>query len=617
MLQNCVNIPDRLSASVSASGPFNPRMCPWFPGATSILPPLRAIDVTEDTIMKKYCKTIYDNPRNESKAKIEMYIGTSLPQHEWIEMMSDYLNSEHHSKIYPNNTNGPNSINIGFAVMSSAWCNLHAMGNRLSKASGIEIGCKAGKIVLPGEYNNNEYIPGSAVDKAILFYADRSDKDDAILYLDKLLTGAYNSEQMALCPLMKFCLKPGELAGGNQDKLCAKMKKRQEHFTQNIKKEEKMLIIMGDLDATVNLKETVKKQRTTYTLRKMIMMLKNPMEATQDSYPKLFYDVDRVGNSSNIRFIYFKFLQSRAMKAADSLLALLQRSYSDDFDFEAHFSLNAIEDACRHTWTFRDGGFAQGKERSGPGIPRGMMIMCRNYDSDASTSSDEDNEDASSDGEVSRGFLPRRFQTEPKLPPSILRDSTYFAGLLNQDTIGNREELVSDAFSTDNKTRVPQGDDDSLGNSTIQTNHTHATMKQLRFEGIGENETGLGDDARDDDDQTKAIPPNANDDRARLNNDQNSDMIDIISLDDDNQTKAPQGNLKDDRDYLSEEEDCDTISALSNATGGTRLPSATLQNLQLSSDAEDKSETTRTNHPQSNETPRQDSDNESADGVSG
>ena len=149
--------------------------------------------------------------------------------------MGNYLMSNHHSKVYLNNTNGPNSINIGFEVMSSAWCNLTAMGKRLTEASGIDIGCRAGKIILPGEYSNDQYIPGTAGDKAVMFYADRADKDEAIQYLDQLLTGVYTKEQMSICPLMKFCLKPGELTGGSQEKYSAKMRKNQEHFMQNIK----------------------------------------------------------------------------------------------------------------------------------------------------------------------------------------------------------------------------------------------------------------------------------------------------------------------------------------------------------------------------------------------
>ena len=66
------------------------------------------------------------------------------------------------------------------------------------------------------------------------------------------------------------------------------MRKIQEHFMQNVVKEEHMLIIIGDLNNKVNLKEGVKKKRATYTLREMIMMLKNPMPATKDAYPYLF-----------------------------------------------------------------------------------------------------------------------------------------------------------------------------------------------------------------------------------------------------------------------------------------------------------------------------------------
>ena len=180
-------------------------------------------------------------------------------------------------------------------------------------------------------------------------------------------------------------------------------------------------------------------------------------------------------------------------------------------------------------------------------------------------------------------------------------------------------------------------------------NHTHATMKQLRFEGIDGDAIDLGEDAKDEDDQTMAPPTNAKDDREIPNNaidlgedakdeddqtmapltnakddreipniDYCGSIRDTTSLEDDNRTIAPQANATDNQPYPLETDDFDDMSALSNATGGTRMPSTTtLQNLRLSSDFEESNETTRTNHPQSDDTPRQDSNNESTDGVSG
>ena len=97
----------------------------------------------------------------------------------------------------------------------------------------------------------------------------------------------------------------------------------------------------------------------------MIMTLKNPMPVTKEDFPYLFYDVDRVGSGSNIRFVYFGFLKDQAVSAATSLLAFLQRNFSDDYVFDAHFSLIARDDAAVHPWTTKDRGYAEGKSRTG------------------------------------------------------------------------------------------------------------------------------------------------------------------------------------------------------------------------------------------------------------
>ena len=284
------------------------------------------------------------------------------------------------------------------------------------------------------------------------------------------------------------------------------------------------------------------------------------MPATRDAYPYLFYDVDRIGNSSSIRFVYFRFLEGRAVPAAESLLALLQRSYSDDFDFEDHFSLCAIEDARRHPWTFKNGGYAQGKEDEGEGIPRGMMVMCKNYASDASSSSEE--EDTSAE-DTSRGFLPEKFQNLPKVPPTILRQTTAFNGLPDQGLVEDQREGLPDDCSVADATLFPQ-DDDSLGDSTIKTTHTSGTAKQIRFEGIGDNEVQIGDEALDADNRTRAPQDYSNEDQFTIHTNE-----DEGSLEDDNETKAPTDVNQ--RDRMGPE-DSDNISTLSIATGGTRLP---------------------------------------------
>jgi hypothetical protein len=188
-------------------------------------------EVSDETNIKLYCKSIYANPKVKEKAKIELHVSTSLSQTEWLRIVGDYLQGMHHSRVYLNNTTGPNSINVGFGVMSSPWCNLHAMGKRLSEAAGIDIGCKSGNIVLPSEQSTYVYSPGTGV-QAVMFYADREDQQQATAYLDELLTGEYTNTQIELCPIMKFCIKPGILSGGNQEKINFKMKKNQEHFLQ-------------------------------------------------------------------------------------------------------------------------------------------------------------------------------------------------------------------------------------------------------------------------------------------------------------------------------------------------------------------------------------------------
>ena len=63
-------------------------------------------------------------------------------------------------------------------------------------------------------------------------------------------------------------------------------------------------------------------------------------------------------------------------------------------------------------------------------------------------------------------------------------------------------------------------------------------------------------------------------------------------------------------------EDSDDISNLSIATGGTRIPTIAHLN-RLTIRLDEISDTTRTNHPQNDEEPRQDSNVESTDGVEG
>ena len=146
----------------------------------------------------------------------------------------------------------------------------------------------------------------------------------------------------------------------------------------------------------------------------MLMMIKNPMPATREAYPYLFYDVDRVGSSQDMRFIHFNFLEEQVIRASGNILAVLQRNFSSAYDFEEHFTLDAIEEARRHPWSNDQGGYAQGKPKSGPVDPKTMMIMCKNNNSDASscldseTSDEQDDydEDDEYEEDRSRAYLP-------------------------------------------------------------------------------------------------------------------------------------------------------------------------------------------------------------------
>ena len=62
-----------------------------------------------------------------------------------------YLQGGHHGKVYQNTVNAANSINVGYAVMSTKLSNVKAMSRRLLEASGYSIGVRAGPIVLVSE----------------------------------------------------------------------------------------------------------------------------------------------------------------------------------------------------------------------------------------------------------------------------------------------------------------------------------------------------------------------------------------------------------------------------------------------------------------------------------
>ena len=468
---------------------------------------------------------------------------------------------------------------------------------------------------------------------------------------------------------MKFVVKPGILTGGNHAKDNAKMRKHQDHFLQNISKMEVLTPITSSLDTIVKIKPG--KNRTLYTLRQMLMMVKNPDPDTNDAVPYLFYDVDRVGSSQDIRFVHFKILTEQVIRAAGNILALLQRNFSSAYDFEEHFTLDAIVEARKHPWSKDHGGYAQGKPKSGIADPKTMLIMCKNNNSDASSCSEYDTSDGNEDEdeeeeERSRGYLPKSVRNQALPRRSILREDLRYKGLHPPGPAGTEEQEKPfksakdedlDAQSTGAKTRVPIDEDDhSLGNSTIQTTHTMAPMKQVSFHGTDNEKLQL--DLCEDDNKTVAPSPDSvreiidvEDDGDSLPSASGLTMatvesqgIDFDVEDDDGATtqtvSMPLETMtiesNDDMSVLTgntqgtiglvnnrplkrphevmKEEEASMASARTKTSKTSDNSSPSLESNKIEASDEDSP---MTDHQDINDKPRQDSNNEGADGASG
>ena len=610
---------------------------PWIPGLTMISPPIKATEIDDDTNMKKFCKNIYNNARNKDKAKIEINVGTDLMTADWLNEVGNYLQGEHHSRAYLNFTTGPNSINIGYGVMSTPWVNAQAMGRRLSQDSGINIGCKIGDIVLESEqgtYYGPDYTEKGV--QAVMFYADRNDKDEATEYLSNLLTGGYTTKQLMTCPLMKFCLKPGGLTGAKYEKYHATMKKKQCYFMQNI-----MMSsigghsIMSRLDEKVKFKEGVTSNKKEYTIRQMIMLLRNPMPATKADFPYLYYDVDRLGSSTDLRFVYFGFLEDKAEEAADSLLAMLERQFSRDYDIGAHFSLTARADAAKYPWTSKKGGHAQGKPpRSKVDIPKLIMLTCQNDEEDSVNSEDDSiksKDDSSKEEEPTRFHIPNQ---DTYQPAGAIRTSDAFKGLHAQSsaslhskhTADNAIQLYEEPKENDQDedaaTWAAMVDDQSLGNTTIQTTNTMVPKIIERFGDDEMYDKMLEAEDQYDDNLTMVLQEEPEgqpgDVSSGLNEEMNEKVIEEDDQDEDNRTIAPLPGVAaqsgDDSNGLNQDE----ISVMTSNTLGTIEPLVNAP--QITNDettADNSTNSTRTHHPILNNTPRADSKRASTVEVDG
>ena len=110
-----------------------------------------------------------------------MLIGTSMHPKVWEKKLSNHLLGGHHGKIYRNTVNASDEVQVGYAVMSTKFCNTAQMVRRISATIGISIGIRSAPIILVSE--RKDYYNGGFDDEAVQalhFYADREDKVEAI-----------------------------------------------------------------------------------------------------------------------------------------------------------------------------------------------------------------------------------------------------------------------------------------------------------------------------------------------------------------------------------------------------------------------------------------------------
>ena len=282
---------------------------PWRKSSPIIAPPLKIDDFDKDTTLHRYCKTVYINPNSPDKVRFNLHIATSMNPNVWEEKLSSHLLGGHHGKIYRNKVNAPDEVQVGYAIMSTKLSNTFKMAQRISKCIGIPIGIRSASLILASE--RKEYYNGGydeETTQALHFYSDREDKAMVIKKLDELLTGEYTKTQILTCPLMKFSLRSGEITGKYEEEKHYRYRKRQWGFIQNIEIQEISGNIVGSLDQYP--------EGSKYTLRQLILRLKNNDTTTSHLYPQLFYDVDKVGDSGITRFINLRCLEEQAIAAA-------------------------------------------------------------------------------------------------------------------------------------------------------------------------------------------------------------------------------------------------------------------------------------------------------------
>ena len=442
---------------------------PWRRSPPIIAPPLRIDDIEKDTTLHRYCKTVYINPNTPDKARFNMYIATSMIPSVWEEKVSSHLLGGHHGKIYRNTVNASDEVQVGYAVMSTKLSNTAKMASRISKCIGITVGIRSASLILPSErkdFYNGGYDEETV--QALHFYTDREDKARAIEKLDELLTGEYSKTQIMTCPLMKFSLRSGEITGKYEEDTHSRYRKRQWGFTQNIEIQEILGKIIGPIDQYP--------EGFKYTLRQLILRLKNNDKTTAHLYPQLFYDVDKVGDSGITRFIYLRCLEDQAIEAAKNILAVLIRTFGNKKAIREMFTFKAQDEADRNPWSNNKMKTTGGK-KGHPDLSEILCNMCKTEDDEVSEElSDSEGEDEDSETNTSKEFIPierreirerREFQgTHPSGGGSLkssYNDNEDGDMDLEPPTFGDENEL------DDNKTMAPIANDEDKSFATGQT----------------------------------------------------------------------------------------------------------------------------------------------------
>ena len=391
----------QLKKEVSTFSLLDPTLVinPWRRSSPIIAPPLRIDDLDKDTTLHRYCKTVYINPNTPDKAKFNMHVATSMTPKVWEEKVSSHLLGGHHGNIYRNTVNASDEVQVGYAVMSTKLSNTAKMALRISKCIGITVGIRSASLILPSErkdYYNGGYDEETV--QALHFYTDREDKARAIEKLDELLTGEYSKTQIMICPLMKFSLRSGEITGKYEEETHSRYRKRQWGFTQNIEIQEISGKIIGPIDQYP--------EGYKYTLRQLILRLKNNDKTTSHLYPQLLYDVDKVGDSGITRFIYLRCLEDQAIEASKNILALLIRTFGNKKAIRDMFTFKAQDEADRNPWSNNKMKTA-GDKKGHPDLSEILCNMCKTEDDEVSEElSDSEGEDEEPETNKSKEFIP-------------------------------------------------------------------------------------------------------------------------------------------------------------------------------------------------------------------